>query len=151
MAETSPDDLTLSLSGDTIDVLQRLEPDAFRGKIAAWLAALGYAKSIATAEQALSRSVTAGIEGVVDQDPCGLDRLWVQATRYMSGTFIGASTVDEAFMAMQRQDGTKGIMVTTARFKPETHESAARLPKPFVLIDGARLASTMAQYGVKLG
>ena len=41
-----------------------------------------------------------GIDGVIDQDPLGLDRIYVQAKRYADGNTVGAGAIRDFLEAL---------------------------------------------------
>jgi restriction system protein len=59
---------------------------------------MGYGKSRKnTASQLLSRHGDAGVEGVINEDRLGLDRVYVQAKRYAANNTVGRPEV-QAFV-----------------------------------------------------
>ena len=57
-------------------------PAFFERLIVALLVAMGYGGSREGASQIVGKSGDGGIDGVIDQDALGLDRVYVQAKRY---------------------------------------------------------------------
>jgi restriction system protein len=62
-----------------------------------------------------------GVDGVIDEDILGLDRIYVQAKRYAEGNNVGASAIREFFGSLDIFKASKGLFVTTS-----THTDAAR-------------------------
>jgi restriction system protein len=88
------------------------------------------------------------VDGVIDQDVLGLDRVYVQAKRYSRGNNIGPGTVRDFFGSLDRHKATKGLVVTTSSFSPAARETAEFLSKRLVLIDGEQLAKLMIRHNV---
>ena len=101
-----------------------------------------------TASHTLGRSGDDGVDGVIDQDALGLDRVYIQAKRYAAGNSIGAGAIRDFFGSLDRHKATKGLFVTTSTFSPSAKETAELLSKRIVLIDGDQLAKLMIRHNV---
>ena len=112
------------------------------------LLSMGYGGSTADAGRALGRSGDDGVDGVIDQDALGLDRVYIQAKRYAAGNNIGAGAIRDFFGSLDRHKATKGLFVTTSSFSPSARETAEFLSKRIVLIDGDQLTKLMIRYNV---
>jgi restriction system protein len=112
------------------------------------LLGMGYGGSAADAGRALGRSGDDGVDGVIDQDALGLDRVYIQAKRYAEGNSIGAGAIRDFFGSLDRHKATKGLFVTTSTFSPSAKETAEFLSKRIVLIDGEHLSKLMIRYNV---
>ena len=90
VAET-PDELLRSivmqieaaLKKELLERILAASPAFFEGLIVALLLAMGYGGSREEAGRIVGRSGDGGIDGVIDQDALGLDRVYVQAKRYV--------------------------------------------------------------------
>jgi len=74
------------------DLLQRIlanSPSFFEVLIIELLVAMGYGGSRHNAATQLGRSGDGGVDGVINEDRLGLDRVYVQAKRYNVGTTVG--------------------------------------------------------------
>jgi restriction system protein len=109
---------------------------------------MGYGGSATDAGRALGRSGDDGVDGVIDQDALGLDRVYVQAKRYAEGNNIGAGAIRDFFGSLDRHKAAKGLFVTASAFSPSARETAEFLSKRIVLIDGQQLARLMIRYDV---
>ncbi|NUB11893.1 restriction endonuclease [Azospirillum brasilense] len=134
------------------DLLQRIRsgtPAFFEQVVVRLLIAMGYGGSVAEMDKALvGGSGDGGVGGVIDQDPLGLDRIYVQAKRYADGNNVGAGAIRDFFGSLDRFKATKGLFVTTSTFSPSARETAELLSKRIVLIDGIQLARLMIRHGV---
>ena len=54
---------------------------------------MGYGGSTADAGRTLGRTGDDGVDGVIDQDALGLDRVYIQAKRYATGNNVGAGAI----------------------------------------------------------
>jgi restriction system protein len=109
---------------------------------------MGYGGSATVPGRALGRPGDDGVDGVIDQDALGLDRVYVQAKRYAQGNNIGSGAVRDFFGSLDRHKATKGLFVTTSTFSSSAKETADLLSKRIVLIDGDQLTRLMIRYDV---
>jgi len=134
------------------ELLQRVvtgTPAFFESVVVRLLIAMGYGGSVSDLDKALvGKSGDGGVDGVIDQDPLGLDRIYVQAKRYADGNNVGAGAIRDFFGSLDRFKASKGLFVTTSTFSPSARETAELLSKRIVLIDGAQLARFMIRHGV---
>jgi restriction system protein len=137
-----------SLAQELLDRIRAAPPDFFERLIVSLLLNMGYGGSIADAGRALGRSGDDGVDGVIDQDALGLDRVYVQAKRYASGNNIGPSAIRDFFGSLDRHKAAKGLFVTTSAFSSSARETAEFLSKRIVLIDGEQLTALMIRHNV---
>jgi restriction system protein len=138
----------ISLGQDLLDRIRSAPPAFFERLIVNLLLAMGYGGSAADAGRAIGRSGDDGVDGVIDQDALGLDRVYIQAKRYAAGNSIGAGAIRDFFGSLDRHKATKGLFVTTSTFSPSAKETTEFLSKRIVLIDGENLAKLMIRYNV---
>jgi restriction system protein len=108
---------------------------------------MGYGGSAADAGRALGKSGDGGVDGVIDQDALGLDRIYVQAKRYADNK-VSAGDIRDFFGSLDRFKASKGLFVTTSSFSPAAKETADLLSKRIVLIDGHMLTRLMIRYDI---
>ena len=137
-----------SLAQELLDRIRSAPPDFFERLIVKLLLAMGYGGSVADAGRALGKSGDGGVDGVIDQDALGLDRVYVQAKRYADGNNIGAGAIRDFFGSLDRHKAAKGLFVTTSTFSTAARETAAFLSKRIVLVDGTQLATLMIRHNV---
>jgi restriction system protein len=122
-------------------------PAFFERLVIKLLTAMGYGGAIANTARALGRSGDGGVDGVIDQDPLGLDRVYVQAKRYGENA-VGPSAIRDFFGALDQYRATKGLFLTTSTFSDAASRTAKDMSRRIVLIDGDELTRLMIQYGV---
>lgn len=140
-------ELDKSLSADLLAKVVSAPPDFFERLIVQLLVAMGYGGSASDAGRALGKSGDGGVDGVIDQDALGLDRIYVQAKRYADNK-VSAGDIRDFFGSLDRFKATKGLFVTTSGFSPAAKETAELLSKRIVLIDGATLTRLMIRYDI---
>ena len=134
-----------------LELLERIlaaPPDFFERLVVRMLTSMGYGGATVDAARALGRSGDGGVDGVIDQDALGLDRIYVQAKRYAFDNLVGAGPIRDFFGSLDRFKAAKGLFVTTSGFTPAARETAEFLSKRIVLIDGRQLTKLMIRYGV---
>lgn len=152
----TPDDIMRAaerrLRGDlAAELLERIltaPPEFFERLIVRLLTAMGYGGSAVEAARAIGKSGDGGVDGVVDQDALGLDRVYIQAKRYATNNPVGAGSVRDFFGSLDRFKATKGLFVTTSSFTQSARETSDFLSKRIVLIDGVQLTKLMIRYDV---
>ena len=137
-----------SLAQELLDRISKAPPEFFERLMVNLLLSMGYGGSTADAGRALGRSGDDGVDGVIDQDALGLDRVYIQAKRYTTGNNIGAGAIRDFFGSLDRHKATKGLFVTISSFSRSARETAEFLSKRIVLIDGEQLTKLMIRYNV---
>lgn len=123
-----------------------LPPVGFEDLVLRLLAAMGYGD--AGRVERTSATGDAGVDGIISQDPLGLDRIYVQAKRYDSQRVVHRPTIQSFVGALMGAQGDRGVFLTTGTFSSGAREEADRVAFRIELIDGQRLARLMLQYGV---
>ena len=140
--------IEISLAQELLDRIQSAPPNFFERLIVSLLLSMGFGGSAADAGRALGRSGDDGVDGVIDQDALGLDRVYIQAKRYSTGNNIGSGAIRDFFGSLDRHKATKGLFVTTSTFSASARETAEFLSKRIVLIDGEQLTKLMIRHNV---
>lgn len=137
-----------ALALELLDKVRDETPIFFERLIVGLLLSMGYGGSQEDAGRALGQSNDGGIDGVIDQDPLGVDQIFIQAKRYANGNNIGSGAIRDFFGALNIKRATKGIFFTTSKFTTEAKKTASDLGSRIVLIDGDRLANLIIQYNI---
>ncbi len=141
-------ELEADLRGELLDRLRRAPPHFFERAVVALLVAMGHGHQHGGSAQVVGGTGDGGIDGLVDQDPLGLDRVYVQAKRYADGNPIGSPMILQFSGALAQRGASKGVFITTSRFTEDARATAARLPQRIVLIDGDDLARLMIRHDI---
>ncbi|TSJ64167.1 restriction endonuclease [Starkeya sp. 3C] len=137
-----------ALRAELLERILQNGPGFFEGLIVDLLVAMGYGGSHRNAAAQLGRTGDGGVDGVINEDVLGLDRVYVQAKRYGPGSSVGRPDVQAFTGSLVGLGATKGVFVTTSTFSPQAVEFAARIPQRVILIDGKRLTELMIEHGV---
>jgi restriction system protein len=140
--------INAALSAELLDRVRAAPPNFFEHLIVELLLAMGYGGTWEDAGRALGRSGDDGVDGVIDQDPLGVDQIYVQAKRYAEGNNIGSGAILDFFGALSLKKASKGIFVTTSSFSPSAIQTARDRGSRIVLIDGIDLARLLIRYNI---
>jgi restriction system protein len=131
---------------DLLTRLQGKEPGFFEQAVVDLLLAMGYGGTTGTGN-VTQLSNDGGIDGVIDQDILGLNRVYIQAKRYADGNTVGRPDL-QAFVGALSGKADSGVFITTSRFSEGAQTYAENVPTRIILINGKRLTSLMIRYGV---
>lgn len=137
-----------TLAVDLLDRVRDATPEFFEDLIVELLLSMGYGGASGDAGRRIGGSGDGGVDGVIDQDPLGVDQIYVQAKRYKEGNNIAPSAIRDFFGALNLKKAQKGIFFTTSAFSGDAIQTAKDLGMRIVLIDGERLAKLMLKYNI---
>ena len=137
-----------ALGDEILDKIMNKTPEFFENLVVKLLVAMGYGGSFEEAGKALGKSGDGGVDGVIDQDVLGLDRIYVQVKRYADDNHVGSAAIRDFFGSLDRVKASKGLFVTTSDFTNDAKETAQYLSKRLVLINGRQLVKLMIRYGI---
>lgn len=137
-----------ALASEVLAKLRAASPAFFEEVIVQLLVSMGYGGTAHRAGRTLGRTGDGGVDGVIDQDPLGVDQVYVQAKLYADGNNIGAGAIRDFFGALNLKRAQKGIFVTTSAFSRAAIETADQLGSRIVLIDGPQLSRLLVRYNV---
>lgn len=129
------------IKNELLDKLKTIDPFFFEKVILILLKAMGYGDFVETA-----KTGDGGIDGIINEDKLGLDKIYIQAKRY------GENKVREKeirnFIGAMSGDTRKGIFVTTSKFDDGAIKKASDAHHTIILIDGKKLVDLMHEYNV---
>lgn len=140
--------INATLADELLERLRASSPAFFENVVVKLLVAMGYGGTYAEAGKAIGRSGDNGVDGVIDQDTLGLDRVYVQAKRYSEDNVIGPGAIREFFGSLDMKKASKGVFVTTSTFTGAAVDTAEKLGKRIVLIDGKAFSDLLIRYNV---
>lgn len=138
--------LRSQVEADLLRQTMESPPDFLERVVVDLVVRMGYGGSRKDAGEALGRAGDEGIDGIIKEDPLGLDIIYLQAKRW-EGT-VGRPEIQKFAGALQGQRARKGIFLTTSSFSAEALEYVSRIDSKIILIDGARLARLMFEHGI---
>jgi restriction system protein len=126
---------------ELLDKLKGIDPYYFEKVILILLKKMGYGDFIET-----SKSGDGGIDGIINEDKLGLDKIYIQAKRYEDNKVREKDIRN--FIGAMSGDTTKGVFVTTSDFDKGAIQKAHDAHHTIILIDGNKLVDLMHQYNV---
>lgn len=127
--------------------LQQASPQFFEKAVVELLKTMGYSGTNGRG-RTVGGSGDGGIDGVIDQDALGLQKIYIQAKRYADGNAVQRPAIQQFFGALSGKGAGRGVFITTSTFTRGAREEAQRYGGQMVLIDGIRLTALMRHYGV---
>ena len=121
--------------------LKEVDPYAFEKIILILLNKMGYGEFIETA-----KSGDGGIDGIINEDQLGLEKIYIQAKRY-SETKVRETEIRN-FIGAMSGDTRKGIFVTTSSFDEKAKAKTRDAHHSIILIDGKKLVDLMHKFNV---
>lgn len=153
---TTPEDTVRAAHREILAVLTTLlldriavaSPAFFERVVVRLLVAMGFGGGTAGTAAAIGRGGDNGLDGVIDQDALGLDRVYIPAKRYGRDNLVGPNAIRDFFGSLDIAKASKGVFITTSSFTKQARETADRLGKRIVLIDGEQLAMLLIRHDV---
>ena len=107
---------------------------------------MGYGEFRPDAGRATSPTNDGGIDGIINEDILGLDKIAIQAKRYDKSNKVGTPLLQSFVGALMGKGVSKGVFITTSSFTRGAIEYAKN--QSIILIDGDKLADLMIEYNV---
>lgn len=134
------------LQGEVLDRVKQLPPEGFEQLVLRLLVGMGYGGSMADV-QGVARGADGGVDGVVNQDHLGLDRIYIQAKRWEGS--VGRPVIQGFVGALAGVGASKGVIMTTSSFAQPAQEYVRTLTdRRIVLVDGPRMSELMLKHGI---
>jgi restriction system protein len=126
---------------ELLEKLKEIDPYYFEKVILILLRKMGYGDFIET-----SKSNDGGIDGIINEDKLGLEKIYTQAKRYNENKVREKDIRN--FIGAMSGDTSKGVFITTSTFDDSAIKKAREAHHSIILIDGAKLVDLMHDYNV---
>jgi restriction system protein len=123
MIENGVAALHSEVAADLLKRLREQDPSFLEQSVLDVLVAMGYGGTEQRAT-VLGGSGDGGVDGVIDQDPLGLERVYVQAKRYGAENSVQRPDIQGFVGALHGVGANRGIFITTSRFSSGAREYA---------------------------
>lgn len=128
-----------------IEAILNNPPAFFEKLVVNLLLKLGYGYS-QDSGMVVGKPHDGGIDGIINEDRLGLDKIYIQAKRYAPGQSIGRPELQAFAGAMMAGGVKKGVFITTSTFTKSARDfSIQQTEKNISLIDGDTLTALMIQ------
>lgn len=135
------------LAEDLLEVILSKNGYYFERLVMDVLVKMGYGNFREDAKEVTKKSNDGGIDGIINQDKLGLDKIYVQAKKWKDGV-VGRPELQKFVGALSERQATKGIFITTSDFTKDAKEYVEKVSQNIVLINGTTLAKLMIEYNV---
>ena len=133
--------IEIEVKSELLEKLKEIDPYYFEKVILILLKSMGYGDFIET-----SKSADSGIDGIINEDKLGLEKIYTQAKRYNENKVREKDIRN--FIGAMSGDTSKGVFITTSTFDDAAVKKAREAHHSIILIDGAKLVDLMYQYKV---
>lgn len=144
--EAAADELNTALRQELLTRIVGSPPTFFEHLIIDLMLSMGYGGS--GAGKHLGKTADGGIDGIINEDPFGLDIVFLQAKRYAPGNAVSVNQIREFAGTLDERGAVKGVFVTTSSFVNPARAYAERSPKRLILVDGNELTRLLIRYSV---
>ena len=108
------------LSFELLDKVKNSSPQFFENLVIDLLVKLGYGGSKKEAGKAVGKSGDGGIDGIINEDKLGLDKIYIQAKKWENT--IPLKEIRDFAGALLAQKAKKGVFITTSKFPQTAYE-----------------------------
>lgn len=148
-AKNAIKEIETEIAVELLNKLQQGTPLFFEKAVLKLLLAMGYGGKENLFDHT-GKSHDGGIDGVIKQDPLGIQNIYIQAKRYASENSVGSKELQSFLGALQGNGVDRGVFITTSSFTKSAKEYAQKLLGKIVLIDGKELVTLMIKYKVSI-
>jgi restriction system protein len=142
-------EMDIALRETLLDRIREASPAFFERLVIELLKRMGYGGFRADAGQHLGGPGDRGVDGMINLDTLGIDRIYIQAKRYAEENIVAADTVHSFAGALDRKGASRGVFITTSSFTRDALASVGEFrTKQIILIDGDRLADLLITHDV---
>ena len=128
------------------DTLHHLPPQQFEHTVLDLLENMGYGHA-----RHVGRTGDGDIDGIIDQDTLGLDRLYVQAKRWTNP--VGEPEIRNFSGSLDAHGANRGILITTSDFTDTARKTAKTISignKHIRLVNGHELAHLILKHSIRV-
>ena len=137
-------ELSDRLAEELLERVKQVSPDSFERLVVSLLEKMGYGQG-----RTVGRSGDGGIDGIINQDALGLEKVYIQAKRWENP--VGEPEIRNFSGSLEAKGANKGVFITSSSFGSRARETARFISagnKFIQLIDGEELAHLMINHGV---
>jgi restriction system protein len=130
------------LATEILSRVKSVSPKSFENIVVDLMIKMGYGGNFKDAVKALGKVGDEGVDGVINQDYLGLNRVYLQAKRYEDNP-VGHPMIRDFIGALDLKHAETGIFITTSTFTKDARDSIDRGSKRIILVDGTELAKLL--------
>jgi len=135
---------------EILATISEASPGFFEKLVIRLLLKMGYGWDELESGMVTGGAYDEGIDGVINGDKLGLDKVYMQAKRYAAKNSVGGKEMREFIGAMALKGAQKGVFITSSKFTPQAIKHVKDIKNINIsLIEGHYLADLLMQH--KLG
>lgn len=139
--------LNRKLADELLENILDMNPYDFEKLVLDLLLKMGYGGFRENAGFTTSKSNDGGIDGIINEDVLGLEKIAIQAKKYNPSNKINSPLIQGFAGALVGKGLSKGVFITTSSFTPKAMDFVNNQSNlTIVLIDGKKLADLMIKY-----
>ena len=142
--ETLYQSLNDMLAKQLLEKVKKVSPESFEALVLRLLEQMGYGDGRLTRQ-----GPDDGIDGIINQDALGLEKVYVQAKRWDGP--VGSNPISNFAGSLDRAGAHKGVFITSSSFNTNAVKAAEDISKgnKFIrLIDGQELTRLMIKHDI---
>lgn len=137
-----------SIKQQLLDCINASDPAFFEQLVVKLLLKMGYGWHESLAGKVVGGAGDEGIDGIINEDKLGLEKIYIQAKRYKHNK-VPSSEIREFVGAMALKGARKGVFFSSSSFTEQALLSATKAQGMNVtLIDGIQLCDLLVQHGM---
>jgi restriction system protein len=141
LIDSGANKIEIDVKFELLEKLKKVDPYYFEKVVLILLKKMGYGEFIET-----SKSSDGGIDGIINEDKLGLEKIYIQAKRFSQNKV--RETDIRNFIGAMSGDTNKGVFVTTSTFDVGAIKKAKDAHHKIILIDGVKLVDLMFEFNV---
>src|SRR5262249_2343107 len=98
-----------NLRSEILKRISELSPSFFERLVVDLIVAMDYGGSRNSVAERIGKSGDEGIDGIINEDPLGLDVVYIQAKRYAADNTVGRERIQQFAGALVGQGASKGV------------------------------------------
>lgn len=137
------------LKTQLMEMILDAKPDFFEKLVVDLLLKMGYGYDECSGT-VTQYSHDGGVDGIIEEDKLGLDKIYIQAKRYSVNNTVSTADVNQFAAVMGKHGVKKGVFITTSSFSKKALEDYSKPvdSKVIKLIDGEMLMDYLVKYEI---
>ena len=141
------DVINKNLADELLSEILVNSPTFFENLVVRLLVRMGYGDT--ESAQVVGQSGDDGIDGIINSDKLGFEKIYIQAKRFSPEHTVGNTEIRNFSGALIQKGANKGVFITTSSFSKKAIEAVhSNTQQKIILIDGSRLTNLMIEYNI---
>ncbi|WP_330147015.1 restriction endonuclease [Shewanella oncorhynchi] len=135
----------INVSAQLLEYIKSSEPEFFESLVVKLLLRMGYGWDKSQSGRVVGGKGDEGIDGVINEDKLGLEKIYIQAKRYSSNK-VSPSEIRDFIGAMAIKGARKGVFFTSSSFSEQAMKHSQEVQgMTITLVDGQLLTELLVQ------